>query len=120
MAITMINPQELLEHSFWESHCWYKLKAIVFCAVRWNGFNAESAELIDVTSFDFLENDNIIKEIAEDYEFIRQKLKTQGFNSLTGKDGKWIQARTKGVGHGSTSRAFYARKDLVKRIFEAT
>lgn len=120
MAITMINPQELLEHSFWESHCWYKLKAIVFCAVRWNGFNAESAELIDVTSFDFLENDNIIKEIAEDYEFIRQKLKSQGFSSLTGKDGKWIQARTKGAGHGSTSRAFYARKDLVKKIFEST
>jgi DNA mismatch repair protein MutH len=37
---------------------------------------------------------------------------------LTGKDGKWIQARTKGAGHGSTSRAFYARKCLIKEIMK--
>ncbi|MDR2063834.1 MAG: hypothetical protein LBQ02_03555 [Candidatus Nomurabacteria bacterium] len=59
-----------------------------------------------------------IKEIAEDYEFIREKLKMQGFDALTGKDGKWIQARTKGAGHGSISRALYARKELVAKIFE--
>ena len=33
MAITMINPEELTAHEFYESHCWAKLKAIVFCAV---------------------------------------------------------------------------------------
>lgn len=53
-----------------------------------------------------------------DYDFIRAKLIKCGFESLTGKDGKWIQARTKGPGHGSISRAFYARKNLVKKIFE--
>jgi hypothetical protein len=37
---------------------------------------------------------------------------------MTGRDGKWIQARTKGAGHGSRSRAFYARTHLVQRIFE--
>lgn len=42
------------------------------------------------------------------------------FESLTGRDGKWIQARTKGQGHGSISRAFYARTTLVKKIFELT
>ena len=41
-----------------------------------------------------------------------------GFGALTGKDGKWIQARTKGPGHGSISRAFNARTILVKKIFE--
>ena len=117
MAITMINKTELARDSFFESHCWEKLKSLVFCAVLWTGHNQEEAKFIKVTSFDFLENDEIIKEIEEDYEFIRQKLIIQGFQSLTGKDGKWIQARTKGVGHGSTSRAFYARKELVKVIF---
>lgn len=63
-----------------------------------------------------MENDTLIQEIEADYEFIRNKLKTQGFEKLTGKDGKWIQARTKGAGHGSTSRAFYARKELIKEI----
>jgi len=118
MAITMINPEELKSHSFFESHCWAKLKTIVFCAVMWHGQNAEKSELIKVASLDFAEDDELIKEIKADYDFIRHKLITEGFASLTGKDGKWIQARTKGAGHGSTSRAFYARTSLVKKIFE--
>ncbi|MFA5095156.1 MAG: MutH/Sau3AI family endonuclease [Candidatus Paceibacterota bacterium] len=118
MAITMINPEELKAHSFFESHCWAKLKAIVFCAVQWNGENSKSGELLKVASLDFSEDDKLIKEIKADYDFIRNKLMTKGFKSLTGKDGKWIQARTKGPGHGSTSRAFYARTALVKKIFE--
>lgn len=117
MAITMINQSELLRDTFYESHCWEKLKSLIFCAVEWNGTFAEDAKLIEVTSLDFLEGHDIIKEIEEDYEFIRTKLKTQGFTALTGKDGKWIQARTKGAGHGSTSRAFYARTQLVAELF---
>lgn len=118
MAITMINPEELKSQKFFESHCWAKLKAIVFCAVMWHGKNSESGELLKVTSLDFSEDDELIQEIKTDYEFIREKLINHGFESLTGKDGKWIQARTKGPGHGSISRAFYARKNLVKKIFE--
>ncbi|MBU1104524.1 hypothetical protein KJ664_01325 [Patescibacteria group bacterium] len=118
MAITMINPAELKAHSFFESHVWAKLKTIVFCAVMWHGKNSEKAELLKVTSLDFSETDELIQEIKADYDFIRSKLTTKGFKSLTGKDGKWIQARTKGAGHGSTSRAFYARTKLVKKIFE--
>ncbi len=118
MAITMINPQELKENGFFQSHCWSKLKSMIFCAVMWHGKNSQKAELLAVGSLDFLKEDDLIKEIKADYDFIRNKLIKQGFEKLTGKDGKWIQARTKGAGHGSTSRAFYARKALVKRIFE--
>lgn len=118
MAITMINPTELKAHSFFKSHCWSKLKTIIFCAVKWNGKNSETAELLKVASLDFAEDDELIKEIKADYDFIRNKFITQGFKALTGADGKWIQARTKGPGHGSISRAFYARTKLVKKIFE--
>src|SRR3989339_309945 len=118
MAITMINPEELKAHEFFESHCWAKLKAIIFCAVEWNGKNAENGKLLKVANFDSAEDDELIKEIKADYDFIRNKLITKGFKALTGADGKWIQARTKGPGHGSTSRAFYARTSLVKKIFE--
>ena len=126
MAITMINPRELKEHSFFESHCWAKLKSIVFCAVMWHGQNAENAELLKVASLDFAEDDELIKEIKTDYDFIREKLIKHGFESLTGKDGKWIQARTKGTGginprtgeRRPITRAFYARTCLVKKIFE--
>lgn len=118
MAITMVNPEELKAHSFFESHIWSKLKTIVFCAVEWNGTNSEESKLLKVVSLDFAEDDKLIKEMKADYDFIRNKLTTQGFESLTGADGKWIQARTKGPGHGSISRAFYARIPLVKKIFE--
>ena len=117
-AITMINQKNLLETPFFKSHCWDKLKSLVYCAVSWNGKHNEKSELLKVQSFDFLESDTLIQEIQADYEFIRNKLKTQGFEALTGKDGKWIQARTKGAGHGSTSRAFYARKELIKEIIK--
>ncbi len=120
MAITMINPQELKDNEFYKSHCWSKLKSIIFCAVMWYGKNAEKAELIKVTSLDFAETDELIKEIKADYDLIRNKLIKKGFASLTGSDGKWIQARTKGAGHGSISRAFYARTSLVKKIFETS
>ncbi|HRZ95247.1 MAG TPA: MutH/Sau3AI family endonuclease [Candidatus Moranbacteria bacterium] len=126
MAITMINQEELKKHGFFESHCWAKLKSIVFCAVMWHGKNSESGELLKVASLDFAEDDELIKEIKADYDFIREKLKNHGFDALTGKDGKWIQARTKGTGginprtkkRRPITRAFYARTGLVKKIFE--
>lgn len=117
-AITMINPEVLIATPFFKSHCWEKLKSLVYCAVTWNGKHNEKSELLKVQSFDFLESDTLIHEIQEDYEFIRNKLISQGFQALTGKDGNWIQARTKGAGHGSTSRAFYARKKLIKEIIK--
>mgnify|MGYP000862311568 CR=1 FL=1 len=117
MAITMLNQKQLLEEDFFSSHCWAKLKTIVFCAVAWHGKNADKAEIIDVVSLDFAETDDLIMEIKADYDFIRNKLKTQGFEALTGRDGKWIQARTKGS-KNSTTRAFYARPQLVAKIFE--
>jgi DNA mismatch repair protein MutH len=117
-AITMINPKGLIDTPFFYSHCWEKLKSLVYCAVSWNGKHNEKSELLKVQSFDFIESDTLIQEIQADYEYIRNKLITQGFSSLTGKDGKWIQARTKGAGHGSTSRAFYARKELIKEIIK--
>src|SRR3990167_7850018 len=126
MAITMINPQELKDQEFFKSHVWAKLKSIVFCAVIWYGKNSEKAELLKVTSLDFSETDELIQEIKADYDFIREKLIKHGFESLTGKDGKWIQARTKGIGgvnprtgeRRPVTRAFYARTNLVKNIFE--
>lgn len=113
-------------YSFFESHCWAKLKTIIFCAVQWDGLNAKSSKLLRVASLDFAEDDKLIQEIKADYDFIRAKLIKHGFESLTGKDGKWIQARTKGTGGVNPrtgkcrpiTRAFYARTGLVKKIFE--
>lgn len=47
---------------------------------------------------------------------MRAALQTSGFSSLTGKMGILVQPRTKGAGHGSISRAFYARTTFVAYI----
>jgi DNA mismatch repair protein MutH len=70
MAITMINPDELRAHPFYESHCWAKLKTIIFCAVLWHEQNAETAELLKVAALDFAETDDLIVEIKQDYDLI--------------------------------------------------
>ncbi len=118
MAITMIKEDSLIEKSFYHSHCYEKLKSIIFCAVTWYGQHIPKSELLKISSFDFIKNSNLINEIEEDYELIRSICKKSGFKSLSGKQGKWIQPRTKGAGHGSTSRAFYAKKDLIKEIIK--
>lgn len=55
--------------------------------------------------------DELYNAVKADYDLVRNTLldSNKGFNSLTGKMGVYIQPRTKGAGHGSTSRAFYAR-----------
>lgn len=125
MAITMINTDKLIKTSFFKSHCWEKLKSLVVCAVMWYEDDKSKAKLLGVSSFDMLDDEKLIEEIEEDYNFIQNKLKTQGFENLTGKDGKWIQARTKGIGginpktgeRRPITRAFYARKCLIKELF---
>ena len=99
---------------------------MIFGAVMWHGKNSKKAELLEVESLDFAEDDQLINEIKVDYDLIRKKLIKHGFESLTGKDGKWIQTRTKGTGginprtgkRRPITRAFYARTKLVKKIFE--
>jgi hypothetical protein len=59
--------------------------------------------------FDEAEDDELTKEIRANYDFIRNKLIAQGLEALTGKEGKWMHARTRGSGHGSVIRAFFAR-----------
>ena len=77
---------------------------------------AENQSLFhSVTSFD-LDNPEIYEQVKADYNFIREIIRTRGFSSLSGKMGTLIQPRTKGKGHGSISRAFYARTSFVKHI----
>jgi hypothetical protein len=51
--------------------------------------------------------------IETDYEEIRKNYIDTGI--LQSKTGLLLQNRTKGAGHGSTSRAFYLRPEFMKR-----
>ena len=66
-----------------------------------------------MTEFD-LNNSHNYEIIKTDYDLIRNNI-LQGI-TLSGSMGQFIQPRTKGAGHGSTSRAFYARTQFISQI----
>jgi DNA mismatch repair protein MutH len=115
MAITMIDPVNVLQREFEESHLLAKLKKIVVCARMFESKEEKSSLLVRVSTFD-LDNHTIYNQVKADYDLVRETIKTKGFHTLTGKMGILVQPRTKGAGHGTTSRAFYARKIFVSHI----
>jgi len=74
-----------------------------------------SSMLVSVGSFD-LRDRHVYAQVEADYEAVRKTIRTRGFAALSGRMGVLVQPRTKGPGHGSTSRAFYARKKFVAMI----
>jgi len=122
MAITMIDPVNVVQKSFEKSHLYSKLRKIVVVA-RTVGENVNKPSYFyDVFEID-LSNPDIYNQVKEDYELVRNILKQyndpyQGLTKLSGKMGVYIQPRTKGSGHGSISRAFYARKQFLKLFVE--
>ncbi len=115
MAITMIDPVNVAEKPFDESHLLTKLKKEVVCARMFESQEETSSLLVRVATFD-LDDPALYAQIKADYDLVRDAIRTRGFESLTGKMGVLVQPRTKGPGHGSRSRAFYARKVLVAHI----
>ena len=117
MAITMIDPVNVLQKSFEDSHLLAKLRKVVVCARMFESKQEKSTLLVRVSTFD-LTNPKIYNQVKEDYNLVRNKIKKDGFDALTGKMGIYVQPRTKGAGHGSTSRAFYAIKEFVSLILQ--
>jgi len=115
MAITMIDPIEVAAKEFEDSHLFNKLQKIVVVARVFEGQSESCSLMHSVTSFD-LDHPEIYTQVKADYDRVRDTIKNQGFVKLTGKMGVLVQPRTKGPGHGSISRAFYARKSFVAHI----
>ena len=115
MAITMIDRVEVAAKEFPDTHVFAKLQRMVVVARVFESQSERQSICHKVAEFD-LGNRDLYRQIEADYCFIRDVVRTRGFDSLSGKMGVLMQPRTKGPGHGSTSRAFYARKPLVGRI----
>ncbi len=113
MAITMLDVVEVRNKPFKESHLFTKLRKAVVCARIFESKEEKSSFLYKAVAFD-LEGSEMFDQIEKDYEEVRSALKND--KVLTGKMGVLIQPRTKGPGHGSTSRAFYARKIFIAKI----
>lgn len=118
MAITMIDPVNVRQHEFEESHLLAKLRKAVVVA-RIVGESVDAPTYVhSVTGFN-LEGE-LYKAVKKDYDLTRDTLldPCRGFNALTGKMGYYIQPRTKGSGHGSITRAFYARPRFLKEFIK--
>ncbi len=115
MAITMIGPAEVVANRFEDSHLYDKLRSMIVVARIFENVEDTSSVLHSAAEFD-LDNPAIRKQVEDDYEAIRAVIRLKGFEALTGDTGKYVQARTKGRGQGSTSRAFYARTLFVAHI----
>ncbi len=115
MAITMIKPDDVLETDFKSSHLYAKLRRMVVASRIWESKQEERSILYSVTTFD-LDDPEVYNQVKSDYDLVRETIRTTGFSALTGKMGVYIQPRTKGTGHGSTSRAFYARTSFLKKF----
>ena len=117
MQITMINPEQVKNASFENSHLLAKLREMIICARLYNDINETKSNLVSVGTFD-LENSELYEQVKEDYNLVRNTIETKGFRALTGAMGVYVQPRTKGPGHGSISRAFYARPVFIKKILQ--
>jgi DNA mismatch repair protein MutH len=120
MAVTMIDEFNVKLKHFEESHLLSKLRKFV-CVARIVGESYNEPTFVhSITSFDLTEQ--LYNEVKNDYNLVRDCLldQTRGFSALTGSMGKYIQPRTKGAGHGSVTRAFYARPLFLKQFINLT
>jgi DNA mismatch repair protein MutH len=115
MAITMLEPAEVLASKFEDSHVYDKLRSMVVVSRVYEGPQELHSRLYAAAEFD-LDNPKIFQQVKADYETIRTQIRVRGIDSVTGDLGELVQARTKGRGHGSKTRAFYARPKFVAHI----
>jgi len=118
MAVTMIDEYNVKRTNFEESHLLSKLRKAVIVA-RTVGVSYDMPTFVhSVTSIDL--SGELYEAVRADYEIVQDCLNDpeRGFSALTGKMGVYIQPRTKGTGHGSVSRAFYARKLFLSQFID--
>lgn len=118
MAITMIDPVNVCQKEFEESHLLAKLRKAVVVVRTVGADYSDPSYVYDIVEFNLDEGTPLYEAVKADYNTVRNALldPNRGFNSLTGRMGVYIQPRTKGAGHGSVSRAFYARPLFLSRF----
>ena len=115
MAITMIDPNEVTSRTFRNSHLFMKLQHMIVVARVFESPAERRSICRQIAEFDLADRD-LHDQIEADYNQVRKVIGASGFHALSGSMGVLVQPRTKGPGYGSTSRAFYARKQLVEKI----
>ena len=115
MCITMIDPTDVVNTPFEQSHLLSKLRSLVVVARTYGKTNSDPSEFMSATSFDL--TDTLYEDVKADYELVQNTIKNKGFLALSGTMGKYIQPRTKGAKNSKT-RAFYARPLFLQQFID--
>lgn len=116
MQVTQLTPNDVSQTDFENSHLFAKLRHVVIGARIWESKQEEKSIFYGVTAFDLLDNLEVYNQIKDDYNLVKKIIRTQGFSALKTGMGDYVQPKTKGRGHGSTSRAFYAKISFLKKF----
>ena len=110
IAITMVDFEKLKTQSFEESRVYKKLENTLYMPhYRYDAENIRFYEPVHMTH-----EHPVMAQLKADYETIQAAV-IRG-EPLSSALGVYLQTRTKGPGHGSTSRAFYLRTTFVNEF----
>jgi hypothetical protein len=112
IAVTMLDRDTLKDCPFAQSRPCKKMSKMLCVPYERTGDTIVyyTPVLIDLSLPQY---QTLVAILQADYEQIQKKFVETG--ELSSSDGTLLQNRTKGAGHGSTSRAFYLRTDFVKK-----
>ena len=96
MQVTQLNPNNVRQTDFENSHLLAKLKHVVIGARIWESQQEEKSIFYGVTTFDLLDDLEVYNQIKDDYNLVKETIRSQGFSTLNSGMGKYIQPKTKG------------------------
>jgi DNA mismatch repair protein MutH len=108
MAITMLEPAEVLSSKFADSHLYDKLRSMIVVARIFKDTQDSGSYLHSAAEFD-LDNPEIRKQVEADYEAIRAVIREQGISSLTATRGNMCR-------QGRRGQAMAAPRELSTRV----
>ncbi|NDE16710.1 hypothetical protein EBZ80_17435 [bacterium] len=109
LAVTMLDPAALQTESFDTSRVYRKMSRMLCVPYKRTG---DTVVFYSPTLIELEKSPELRARLAADYEAIRSHYVATGI--LTSATGVLLQSRTKGSGHGSTSRAFYLKKEFIQ------
>src|SRR6266478_480386 len=82
MAVTMLEPAEVVANKFEDSHLYDKLRSMVVVSRVWESAQELHSMLHGAAEFD-LDNPKIHSQVRDDYETIRAQIQARGIDSVT-------------------------------------
>ena len=108
VAVTMVDKESLVKTPFNESKVYKKLSNTLFVP-----YSRKEDIITYKDAIIFTTSNPLFKQIEADYNEIQANYEKDFISS---SHGVYLQTRTKGPGHGSTSRAFYLRPQFLNII----